>query len=656
MNHFTSLCVYLFTAIVFSQNLSAQSQSAYNKNQVFDPLFLTHEGTEFRSANGAPGPKYWQNSANYNIHATLHEQDTTLQGDVSINYINNSPDELNYLWLQLDQNLFDPASRGAATTLITGDRFDVKGYTKGGIHIQSAEVIYNKKTYKLTPVITDTRMQLRLPFTVKPNGDKIDIKINYSFSIPQYGADRMGRLYTKNGVVYQLAQWYPRMCVYDNIKGWNTLPYMGLGEFYCEYGNFDYYVTVPADMIVAGSGDLQNPAQVLTSTEIKRLEEARKSDSTVFIIKDNEIGVPSTRPAQKGMLTWHFKMQNSRDVSWTASKAFIWDAAKINFPSGRKGISMAVYPLESKGYTAYGRATQYLKQSIEFYSKDYFEYPWNSAVVVAGVALGMEYPGIVFCSYKIGKANLWHDVTHEIGHNWFPMIVGSNERRYMWMDEGMNTFINGYASNSFNQGEYGDTTNRSILGMARIMTKSNDPLMTPPESMSLKDYGQYYFKTATGLHILRNTIIGADRFDYAFKTYINRWAFKHPEPTDFFRTMNDAAGEDLNWFWKEWFFETWKLDQSVKNVKYVKDEPSNGALITIENLQEMALPVILKITEENGKSQQIKLPVNVWQRDTEWTIKYNSTSPITSVTLDPDGELPDINRKNNTWQSSENSK
>jgi hypothetical protein len=650
MKLFTSVCICFLATIIFSQSISAQdAPSIYNKNQVFDPSFMSQDATEFRSANGAPGPKYWQNSANYTIHSTLNEKDTTLAGDVTINYTNNSTDDLKYLWLQLDQNLFNPESRGAATTLISGDRFDVKGYTKGGYHIKSVLVKYKGKSYNIKPVITDTRMQLRLPFSVRSGGDKVDITVNYFFSIPQYGADRMGRLYTKNGVIYQLAQWYPRMCVYDDIQGWNTLPYMGLGEFYCEYGNLDYYVTVPADMIVAGSGDLQNSQQVLTPTELKRLDEARKSDSTISIIKEDEVGAASMRPAKSGMLTWHFKMHNSRDVSWTASRAFIWDAARINFPSGRKGISMAVYPVESKGHNAYGRATQYLKQSIEFYSKDYFEYPWNSAVVVAGVALGMEYPGIVFCSYKIGRANLWHDVTHEIGHNWFPMIVGSNERRYMWMDEGMNTFINGYASNSFNHGEYGDTTNRSMLGMARVMTKSGDPLMTPPESMGLKDYGQYYFKTANALNILRNTVIGPDRFDYAFKIYIQRWAFKHPQPDDFFRTMNDAAGDNLDWFWKEWFYETWKLDQSVKGVKYVNDNASDGALITIENLQQMALPVTVKVTEQNGQTQELKLPVEIWQRGSEWTFKYNSTTPITSVVIDPNNQLPDINRKNNSW-------
>ncbi|HVZ96105.1 MAG TPA: M1 family metallopeptidase [Chitinophagaceae bacterium] len=648
MKNFITLGILIL--LISSKPLLAQdTASVYNKNAVFDPYFMPETATEFRSSNGGPGPKYWQNSADYVIHASLDEADTTLHGDVTINYTNNSPDNLKYIWLQLDQNLFNPDSRGAAATPVSGDRFDVKGFTKGGYHIETVSVSYKGKNYKITPVITDTRMQLRLPFAVRPGGDRISISVKYFFYIPLYGADRMGRLYTKNGVVYELAQWYPRVCVYDDVQGWNTLPYMGLGEFYCDYGNYDYYVTVPSDLIVAGSGDLQNPQQVLTATEINRLNEARKSDSTVFIVKESEIGDAATRPAKNGTLTWHFKMQNSRDVSWTASKAFIWDAARINFPSGRKGISMAVYPVESKGYDKYGRATQYLKQSIEFYSKAYFEYPWNSAVAVAGVALGMEYPGIVFCSYRIGKGNLWHDVTHEIGHNWFPMIVGSNERRYMWMDEGMNTFINGYSSNWFNHGEYGDTTHRYILQMARALKTAKDPLMTPPESMDLSDYGQYYFKTAAGLNILRNSIIGPDRFDYAFRTYVSRWAFRHPQPDDFFRCMNDAAGDNLNWFWKEWFCEIWKLDQAVKDVKYVDGDATKGSLITIENLQQMAMPVVAEVKEENGNSQEIKLPVEIWQRGGEWTFKCNTTSAIKSVVIDPHDEFPDVDRKNNTW-------
>jgi len=315
-------------------------------------------------------------------------------------------------------------------------------------------------------------------------------------------------------VIYQLAQWYPRMCVYDDVEGWNTLPYMGEGEFYCEYGDYDYSITLPADMIVAGSGDLQDTQQVLTATQVKRLAAAAKSDSTVSIIGANEVGMQSSRPQQNGMLTWHFKMHNTRDVSWAASRSFIWDAARIKLPSGKsEGLAMAVYPAESIGKNKYNRAAQYLKHSIEFYSKNYFEYPWHSAYVVAGVALGMEYPGIVFCSYKIHDDDLWHDVTHEIGHNWFPMIVGSNERRFMWMDEGMNTFINGYASTYFNNGEYKDTS-KAAVKLTHTLMKEKEALMIAPEVSN--NGGLYYYKTTLALNILRNEVLGPQRFDYAF--------------------------------------------------------------------------------------------------------------------------------------------
>lgn len=269
---------------------------------------------------------------------------------------------------------------------------------------------------------------------------------------------------------------------------------------------------------------------------------------------------------------------------------------------------------------------------------------------MAGVALGMEYPGIIFCSYKIKDGNLWHDVTHEIGHNWFPMIVGSNERRYMWMDEGLNTFINGYASNWFNHGEYGDTTNGQVLRMARVLSRSKSPLMTLPAAMGLSDYGQYYYKASLALNLLRNVVIGPDRFDYAFKAYINRWKFKHPQPDDFFRTINNAAGEDLNWFWKEWFYTTWNLDQAVKDVRYVNNNAGSGSLITIDNLGKMVMPVTIKVTEQNDHSETVKLPVEIWQRGGEWTFKYNSTSPVVSVVIDPQGELPDLDRANNSWE------
>jgi hypothetical protein len=653
---------YLRTYLLLACGLLAAATTAsaqtptdtikYNHQDLFGPIVWPMTSGDNRSASGQPGPHYWQNRADYQIHATLDEaaQDTLIKGEVSINYTNNSPDNMDYLWLQLDQNLFRPDSRGAAVTPYTGDRFDVKGFSRGGYHIASVSVTYKGQTYTVAPVITDARMQVRLNRPMGGNGDKIQVKVNYDFSIPFYGADRMGRKKFGQGYVYEIAQWYPRMCVYDDVEGWNTLPYMGLGEFYCDYGDFDYYITAPANMVVVGSGDLQNAAEVLTPLQQKRLAEARNSDKTVMIITPDEVGQAATRPA-KGTLTWHYKMENSRDVSWAASTAFIWDAAKVNFPSGRKGIAMSTYPVESSGNNSWGRSTEYLKHSMEIYSKAYYEYPWNSAVSVSGVALGMEYPGIIFCLSNLKNGGLWNDITHEIGHNWFPMIVGSNERKFMWMDEGFNTFINEYASDQFNNGEYANhNKNKQAQGILQGYKNSKDPLMTPPEAIGLRDYGQYYSKTALGLDMLRNVVLGPERFDYAFHEYIKHWAMKHPLPYDFFRAMNDASGEDLNWFFKPWFFTTWKLDQAVEAVRYEGD-PANGALITIANKEKMAMPVDLKITQSNGKTEILHLPVNVWQRNGTWTFRYPSTSIIKSIVIDPDGNLPDIDLTNNVYKA-----
>ncbi len=642
----------LFMVASFSAAAQAQPDSIkYDHNAVFGAITWPTTTGDTRSASGQPGQHYWQNRADYQIKATLNEAtpDTTITGEVTVNYTNNSPDNLDYLWMQLDQNLFRPDSRGAATVPIGGDRFDVKGFTKGGYKIESVSITYKGDTYTVEPVITDARMQVRLHKPMEGKGEKIQVKVNYSFAIPNYGADRMGRKQFKQGWVYELAQWYPRMCVYDDVEGWNTLPYMGLGEFYCDYGDYDYYITAPANMTVAGSGDLQNPKEVLTETQQKRMEDARNSDKTVMIITPDEVGTAAAHVSKESMLTWHFKMLNTRDVSWAASQAFIWDAAKVNLPSGRKCISQSTYPVESSGNDSWGRSTEYLKYSIEIYSNKYFEYPWNSAVSVSGVALGMEYPGIIFCLSNLKNGGLWGDITHEIGHNWFPMIVGSNERKYMWMDEGFNTFINQYSTEKFNNGEYFDSKGRLANQITGLLKREKDPLMTAPEAQN--EYGQYYFKTALGLDILRNVVLGPERFDYAFNEYVKHWAFKHPLPYDFFRAMNDASGEDLNWFFQPFFFTTGQLDQAVQGVKYVKDKPEDGAQITLVNKEKLAMPVDLKVTQSNGKTEVLHLPVNIWQRGGVWTFVYPSTSTITSLEIDPDHQLPDIDRKNNVWNA-----
>jgi hypothetical protein len=466
----------------------------------------------------------------------------------------------------------------------------------------------------------------------------------------QYGTDRMGRLKTKNGQIYEVAQWYPRLCVYDDVEGWNQLPYLGAGEFYLDYGNYNYSITAPANILVVGSGELTNMEECITAKQMERYNAAKNSDATVIIRDEADV---KAAPTKTGNITWKFKCNEARDVAWAASKAFMWDAARINLPSGKKSIAMSVYPIESGKKTAWGRSTEYVKFSIEYNSKKWYEYTYPVATNVAGVVGGMEYPGIVFCSNFSGGSGLWGVTDHEFGHNWFPMIVGSNERKYAWMDEGFNTFINQYSTGSFNKGEYGTDTEiiddfseskaRSITG------EGSDGLMTIPEVIQQFNLGNTaYNKPAIALMLLREEVLGPERFDEAFRTYIKRWAFKHPTPNDFFRTMEDVSGEDLGWFWRAWIINNYSYDVAVANVEYItKGKPEEGAKIYLENLEKMAMPISMKIVEENGKITTVKLPVEVWQRGSNYSFLVKTASKIRSVEADPVHRMPDINRANN---------
>jgi peptidase M1-like protein len=630
---------------------NGEEKAGYNSHELFTERFNPPGGNGFRSANGEPGKEYWQNSASYLIRATLIEKDTAVAGDVQITYTNNSPGALDYLWLQLDQNIFKPGSRSVLSSRYPGDYFGVLNKKNGGYQIGEVTITQDGKNYTASPIITDTRMQLRLHQPLAAQGGKVTLSITFRFPIPLDGAGRFGRQYTNNGVIYQIGQWYPRMCVFDDVEGWNTLPYMGLGEFYCDYGDYDYYITAPAGMIVYGSGDLQNAADVLSASQIKNLSLAASSDKTVTIVGAEEAGKVSTKGKD---LVWHFTMKNTRDVAWCAGRGMIWDAARINLPSGKKALAVSCYPVESMGDTAWTRSTEYLKAAIEIYSRDFFEYPWNNAVSSAGITGGMEYPGMIFNNYQETRGRLWFLIAHEIGHNWYPMIVGSNERKYMWQDEGFNSYINYIATDEFNKGEYLNDPSYVEKGFfaSRDYTQFmhyKDPLMTVSEAMDEQQHYQFYGKTAYGLNLLRTVIVGKERFDYAFRKYTQSWAFKHPTPYDFFHAINNAAGENLDWFWKEWFFTTWTFDQVITSVGYVGNDPAKGALITIENKGKMILPAILKIVQDGGKTETIQLPIEIWQRGGTWVYKYNSVNKIARVILDPDNVLPDTDRDNNTW-------
>ncbi len=659
-NNYYKAILYLVLTLgitsVWAQETTTNKESKYNYNDAFGPFFYTKNGTATRSASGQPGADYWQNKADYQITAKLDEKNNEIKGSEVISYTNNSPDKMGFLWMNLEQNLFKSDSRGNAVVPITGSRNGAQGQIfDGGQKVKSVKIISinNGKPVEIEAKysINDTRMQVFLPQTLNAKGGNVKVRIEFSFIAPFEGSDRMGVLETKNGKIFTIAQWYPRMCVYDDINGWNTNPYLGASEFYLEYGDFEVNITAPSNHIVVCSGELTNPTAVYSLEEQKRLAQAKSSDKTVIIRSAEEV-TNLAKIASNTTKTWNYKIKNARDISWSSSPAFIFDAAKINLPSGKKSLAISVYPIESAGNDAWSRATEYTKACLEHYSKKWFEYPYPVATNVAGNEGGMEYPGIVFCGWESKGEDLWGVTDHEFGHIWFPMIVGSNERLYGWMDEGFNTFINSLSTLEFNKGEYKPKPTDLHKEADDYTNPTNEPILSSPDNMKEANIGLLcYSKPSSGLVILREQVLGPARFDFAMQTYIERWAYKHPTPDDFFRTIENVAGEDLGWFWRGWFKYNWRLDQGINAIKYVKNDPKLGVIITVENFEKMAMPVILDVKTKTGKITRIKLPVEIWQRNVDWSFKHNSTEEIESITIDPDHVFPDVNENNNTWTS-----
>jgi Peptidase family M1 domain len=627
-----------------------QTTGRYDPLRTFAPLTLPEPVNRYRSSNGAPGPDYWQNRADYEIHATLDTTHKELSATEVITYTNHSPDALASLWLQLDQNAYRADDRSVAADEELRKEF-TWGYSLDEVSIET-----QGRPVRPDYLVSDTRMQIRLPQPLRAGGGKIRIHIRYHYTIPGLFGGRTSWTTTKNGEIYDIAQWYPRMAVYDDIHGWDTLPYLAQ-EFYLEYGSFDYFVTVPSDMLVAGSGALQNPEEVLTATQRARLAQARASDKTIAIRTAAEVGDRASHPAGEGTRTWHFHMDNTRDVVFSASPAFIWDAARIRLPGAGTSLAMSFYPVESAGDAAWGRSTEFLKHAVEEFSSRWFPYPYPAAVNVAGGSSGMEYPGVLFDGIEDkGKALFWI-TAHEIGHTWFPMIVGFNERRNAWMDEGFNTFIDIYESDDFEHGAYGPKRDSEYAPGGgnpadEILPTLADPaapiVMTRADAI-LEKYRHpvTYFKSALGLVLLREQILGPKRFDWAFRQFIREWAFRHPAPSDFFRAMESEAGEDLSWFWRGWYFNNWTLDLAVRAVTYPDGNPAKGALVTFQNLDPLVLPATVDIEFQNGTRQRIRLPAETWILRSVATLHIDSTQPVRSVTVDPDHVIPDRDRTNN---------
>jgi len=643
-----SLCMLLWTLPVFGQNVPSHNLNSFEPLDFPDP-------NAYRSADGRPGLGYWQQSADYEIDVAFDTTTNRVTGTETITYTNNAPQALERLWVQLEQNYFKPGSRGAAAVPADarfGGFFEGAGYDLSNLRIQRDGEATSPDT-----LVDGTRMRVSLAEPL-PSGDSLQLSFDFEYTLPEDGADRHGRLQVEDGTVYQFAQWYPRMYVYDDVHGWNPLPYLGQGEYYLEYGTFTVNITVPRDMIVAATGRLRNPGEVLTDTQRERLAEARDSRETVMIIDSTEVGDSATRPSGSGPLTWRYEADQVRDFAWAASSAFLWDAARAE-AGDRSVLAQSFYPTEGVGTSAqkpgWEQSTDFVQHSVEFYSEFVAPYPYRNAVNVAGRVGGMEYPGIMFCDVTRRGRSLFRVTDHEFGHIWFPMVVGSDERRWVWMDEGLNTFMNQYSFlDYYGQGRV--PPEKMMGGLSQFITKqmggpmADQPIMTYADRVRDDALGFLaYIKPAYGLMMLREYVMDPEQFDAAFKAYFDRWTHKHPQPADFFRTIEDVTGEDLDWFWRSWFYETDTLDQAVDSVA-----TGDTTRVTVIQNGDLMLPITVRLTYEDGSTEQRRVPPEAFYTQDTNTL-HVTEGALQRVAIDPRQILPDMNRDNNTWTPADTS-
>ena len=615
---------------------------------LFSPLDLPTP-TEARLASGVPGPAYWQNRADMTIDVTLDTDQRRISALQVIVYTNNSPHELDYIWLHLEQNLFNSSSRGARMAK-PEDRFGFTEGFEGGFEISNVRVALADGGLTDGSIrVHDTLGRIDLPAPLQP-GESVTIGLDWAFNIPPYGADRMGIEEVEQGTIFQIAQWFPTPVKYDDVDGWATMPYLGTGEFYTEFGDYEVNITVPGSMIVGATGELTNPREVLTLRQLSRWEKARQTSETTFIVAPDEVGKQGNRPTE--MLTWRFRAENVRAFAFTASDAFIWDAAAVK-GSNYGTMVYSLYPKEAQ--PLWERSTDMMRASIEGYNARWLEYPYPVSINANGIVGGMEYPMLSFCRERRNENGLFGVTTHELGHNWFPMIINTNERRHAWMDEGFCSFINIYSFREYFPGRAYRRGDVTVFAQSQLERVGRDqPVVTPPDQIhpGMLGYTQYS-KPAIGLYMLREHVLGHERFDFAFNRYMAKWAFKSPTPADFFRCMEDAAGEDLAWFWRGWFYETGLIDQALVGVERERSsgEDTEFFQITIRNNGEMAMPVAMRIELVDGTKMDLRTPVAAWHASNEWVQRVNTGGvAIQRVTLDPDLTIADVDRSNNVWE------
>lgn len=682
---------------------------------------------EYRTGSGAPGPAYWQQQADYQIEVELDDEKQRVSGREVITYHNNAPEKLDFLWLQLDQNILaeDNLTTKTKTGKVKEGTYtrelvkDLDLLERGGGYDISAVTTTDGEPLKYT--VNHTMMRVDLPQPLE-SGKTFSFAVEWSYDIGDRMIDgqRSGMEYfaEDGNYLYTIAQFFPRMCVFDDYEGWQNKQFLGRGEFALPFGDYEVKITVPADHIVAATGTLSNPDEVLSPQQVERLKRARTTfDKPVFIVTEDE-AIAREKGRSKEKKVWEFHAQNVRDFAFATSRKFIWDAMAVKVGS-KTPLAMSFYPKEGNPLWEQ-ESTKAVKNTLITYSKYTIDYPYPVAISVHTADIGMEYPMICF-NYgrpldgvysETKKYGMIGVIIHEIGHNFFPMIINNDERQWAWMDEGLNTFLQ-YRTQVEQYENFPHKRGPAPLLIPYMKggKSTNRPLMTNPEQI-ISLGSEQYAKCATALNILRETVMGPELFDYAFKEYAQRWAFKHPQPADFFRTMEDASAVDLDWFWKGWFYTTDHVDLAIENVKWYRLDPKktdlegrekktpaaalssakkeqtvfdgspepfhvvptdqrfygefrnrldDGAVIgklegkniyevELSNQGGLVMPVILQWQYKDGTSEIEKIPAQIWRTNERSVSKvFIKNKEVASVVLDPKAETTDVNADNNVF-------
>ncbi|MEQ8811899.1 MAG: M1 family metallopeptidase [Imperialibacter sp.] len=719
-------CLTIAAGIITAENVNAQGQWGQKFEQMGTMLPTPNT---YRTASGAPGREYWQQKADYDISVTLNDNNQSVTGEETITYHNQSPDQLKYLWLQLDQNM---RAKDSNTPLVSSssmpDTISGKSLQQritrdqdfdGGFKISSVKTVDGKA---IPYTINKTMMRVDLPQPLKSGGE-VSFKVAWSYTINdrmQLGGRSGYEYFPKDGnYLYTIAQWFPRMAVYDDVNGWQNKQFLGSGEFALAFGDYTVRITTAADHVVASTGVLQNPKDVLNATQLERLERAKKSFDKPVIIITQEEAIQNEKSRAKGTKTWVYKADNVRDFAFVSSRKFIWDAQAVKFENNTP-LAMSFYPKEGNPLWE-KESTKAVVNTLKTYSKYTIDYPYPVAQSIHTASIGMEYPMICF---NFGRPNpdgtysqrtlegMVGVIVHEVGHNYFPMIINNDERQWAWMDEGINTFLE-HQTIVENYPSF-DTTWGTPSGVVNYMKGDKNnlrPIMTNPENGRSLGY-EAYGKPSAGLVLLRETVMGPELFDAAFKEYAQRWAFKHPSPADFFRTMEDASAVDLDWFWKGWFYSVDACDIAVDKVTWYKmnidakgfenqvkvsgdgtlgggdasvenglaapkpftmantksseygefknavddkaiqkrNAEKNFYEVTFKNEGGLMMPVIIEWTYADGTKEVEKIPAEIWRLNEQQVTKvFAKDKQVVGIKLDPKNEIPDIQQSNNVY-------